>query len=73
MRNADGDDMKKNMLRTFVRFAKKMNIRTVAEGIERPEEMRLLRAMGFDFGQGYWIGRPSERPAIEKTAGLPIG
>ncbi len=73
VRNADGDDMKKNMLRTFVRFAKKMNIRTVAEGIERPEEMRLLRAMGFDFGQGYWIGRPSERPAIEKTAGLPIG
>lgn len=73
VRHADGDDMKKNMLRTFVRFAKKMNIRTVAEGIERPEEMRLLRAMGFDFGQGYWIGRPSEQPVLEKTAGLPMG
>ncbi|MFD0673473.1 EAL domain-containing protein [Cohnella sp. GCM10027633] len=73
VRDADKDDMKKHMLRTFVRFAKKMNIRTVAEGIERPEEMRLLRAMGFDFGQGYWIGRPSEQPVNEKSAGLPIG
>lgn len=73
VRDADKDDMKKHMLRTFVRFAKKMNIRTVAEGIERPEEMRLLRAMGFDFGQGYWIGRPSEHPVVEQKAGLPIG
>lgn len=73
VRHADQDDMKKHMLRTFVRFAKKMNIRIVAEGIERPEEMRLLRAMGVDFGQGYWIGRPSEHPVMEKATGLPIG
>ncbi|MBO9598959.1 MAG: EAL domain-containing protein [Cohnella sp.] len=73
VRHADQDDMKKHMLRTFVRFAKKMNIRTVAEGIERPEEMRLLRAMGVDFGQGYWFGRPSEHPVIEQKTGLPIG
>lgn len=71
VRHADQDDMKKHMLRTFVRFAKKMNIRTVAEGIERPEEMRLLRAMGVDFGQGYWIGRPSEQPVMEKATGCP--
>jgi EAL domain-containing protein (putative c-di-GMP-specific phosphodiesterase class I) len=70
---ADKDEMKKHMLRTFVRFAKKMNIRTVAEGIERPEELRLLRAMGFDYGQGYLIGRPSDKPAIESAAGLPNG
>ncbi len=73
VRHADQDEMKKHMLRTFVRFAKKMNIRIVAEGIERPEEMRLLRAMGVDFGQGYWIGRPSEHPVVEQKAGLPIG
>ena len=73
VRHADQDEMKNHMLRTFVRFAKKMNIRTVAEGIERPEEMRLLRALGVDFGQGYWFGRPSEHPVVEQRAGLPIG
>jgi EAL domain-containing protein (putative c-di-GMP-specific phosphodiesterase class I) len=68
---ADKDEMKKHMLRTFVRFAKKMNIRTVAEGIERPEELRLLRAMGFDYGQGYLIGRPNEQPALALIGAVP--
>jgi EAL domain-containing protein (putative c-di-GMP-specific phosphodiesterase class I) len=68
---ADKDEMKKHMLRTFVRFAKKMNIRTVAEGIERPEELRLLRTMGFDYGQGYLIGRPSEQPALANKGAFP--
>ncbi len=71
VRMADKDEMKKHMLRTFVRFAKKMNIRTVAEGIERPEELRLLRAMGFDFAQGYLIGRPSEFPAAALMGAFP--
>jgi EAL domain-containing protein (putative c-di-GMP-specific phosphodiesterase class I) len=71
VRMADKDEMKKHMLRTFVRFAKKMNIRTVAEGIERPEELRLLRAMGFDYAQGYLIGRPSEYPAEANIGAIP--
>ncbi|WP_167747034.1 EAL domain-containing protein [Cohnella luojiensis] len=71
VRMADKDEMKKHMLRTFVRFAKKMNIRTVAEGIERPEELRLLRAMGFDYAQGYLIGRPSEYPAAAIIGAIP--
>jgi len=71
VRQADNDEMKKHMLRTFVRFAKKMNIRTVAEGIERPEELRLLRAMGFDYAQGYLIGRPSEQPAAANPGAIP--
>ncbi|BBI34924.1 EAL domain-containing protein [Cohnella abietis] len=71
VRMADKDEMKKHMLRTFVRFAKKMNIRTVAEGIERPEELRLLRAMGFDYAQGYLIGRPSEFPSAVIMGAVP--
>lgn len=63
VQDADRDEMKKQMLRTFVRFARRMQIRTVAEGIERPEELGLVRAMGIDLGQGYLIGRPSADPA----------
>ncbi|TJY39700.1 EAL domain-containing protein [Cohnella pontilimi] len=68
---ADQDEMKKHMLRTFVRFAKRMKIRTVAEGIERPEEFQLVRSMGIDFGQGFLIGKPCENPADVYTLGLP--
>ncbi len=73
VQNADRDEMKKHMLRTFVRFAKRMNIRIVAEGIERPEELQLVRMLGIDFGQGYLIGRPSERPAIAYPSGVGSG
>ncbi|WP_276354324.1 EAL domain-containing protein [Cohnella caldifontis] len=62
VQKADRDEMKLQMLRTFVRFAKRMRILTVAEGIETPEELGLVRRMGIDFGQGYLIGRPSEQP-----------
>ena len=62
VQNADRNEMKKQMLRTFVRFAKRMRIRTIAEGIERAEELKLVRGIGMDYGQGYLIGRPSERP-----------
>lgn len=60
VRHADGDEMKKQMLLTFVGFAKRMNIRTVAEGIEREEELRLVREIGVDYGQGYLLGRPGD-------------
>ncbi|MBB6732659.1 EAL domain-containing protein [Cohnella zeiphila] len=73
VQNADGDEMKKQMLRTFVRFAKRMDIRTVAEGIERPQELRMLRTMGVDFGQGYLLGRPGEYGADAARNGLPMG
>jgi EAL domain-containing protein (putative c-di-GMP-specific phosphodiesterase class I) len=73
VQNADRDEMKKQMLRTFVRFAKRMDIRIVAEGIERPQELRMLRTMGVDFGQGYLLGKPGEYTADSARNGLPIG
>lgn len=73
VQNADNDEMKKQMLRTFVRFAKRMDIRMVAEGIERPEELRLLRTLGVDFGQGYLLGRPGEYGADPLVSSLPNG
>lgn len=71
VQRADEDDIRRYMLGTFVRFAKRMNIRIVAEGIERPEELRLIRSLGIDFGQGYLIGRPSETPVQTYPFGLP--
>ncbi|HTY61322.1 MAG TPA: EAL domain-containing protein [Acidobacteriota bacterium] len=30
----------------------------IAEGIEVPEELKTLQAIGVDYGQGYLLGRP---------------
>ena len=40
-------------------FARTSGCRLVAEGIETEEELRTLRSLGVEFGQGYWIGRPT--------------
>jgi EAL domain-containing protein (putative c-di-GMP-specific phosphodiesterase class I) len=40
----------------------------VAEGIERPEQRELLRAMGCSLGQGYLIGEPMTAASVEALA-----
>jgi len=31
---------------------------TVVEGIENDADLSLIRSMGFEYGQGYYWGRP---------------
>jgi EAL domain-containing protein (putative c-di-GMP-specific phosphodiesterase class I) len=53
-------DTKKDMVQMLVSMAKKMGISTLAEGIEREEEVIVCREMGFDYIQGYYYGKPKE-------------
>ena len=39
----------------------------VAEGIERPDTLAILRSMGCDLAQGYLLGRPETFAELEKT------
>jgi EAL domain-containing protein (putative c-di-GMP-specific phosphodiesterase class I) len=39
-------------------LAKRLNMLTVAEGVETPEQARWLSERGVNFMQGYWISRP---------------
>ena len=53
-------DNKQDMITMLVLLAKKMGIQTIAEGIERKEEMLVCKTIGFDFIQGYFYGKPVE-------------
>ena len=46
------------LVSTIVRLGHAMNLETVAEGIERPDEMLLLRRQGCTTGQGYHFSPP---------------
>lgn len=46
------------IVRLIVQLAHSLRLRCVAEGIETPEQLALLKAMGCDEGQGYLLARP---------------
>ena len=48
--------------RALVAMSKEMGLRTVAEGIEGPEQESILRDIGCQEGQGYLYGRPMRKP-----------
>lgn len=54
-------------LRKARHLTKEMGIQILAEGIERQEELDLCRELGFDFGQGYLLGRPAPYQQLAKA------
>ncbi|MEY2476406.1 MAG: hypothetical protein QOG87_1721 [Actinomycetota bacterium] len=50
----------------IIRLARTLHLRTVAEGIERPDQVGKLQAMGCHSGQGYYFAHPL--PADEAIA-----
>jgi diguanylate cyclase (GGDEF)-like protein/PAS domain S-box-containing protein len=56
------------LTRTIVQVGHDLGIEIVAEGIERPEQLELLRAMGCGLGQGYLVARPMTAQGIESLS-----
>jgi len=46
------------VLKAIVELAHGLDIRVVAEGLERPEQIELMRGMGCDYGQGLGLAGP---------------
>jgi len=59
------------LTRTIVQVGHDLGIEIVAEGIERPEQLELLRAMGCGLGQGFLLAPPM--PAAGTAALLAGG
>ncbi len=54
---AENDD-DEALAHTIVQLARTLRLQTVAEGIETYEQLERLRALGCDYGQGYYFARP---------------
>ena len=54
------------LMRMMIEMGELFGVAVVAEGIEREDQLRVLRELGCGMGQGYLLGRPVEMPA-----GLP--
>jgi diguanylate cyclase (GGDEF)-like protein len=54
------------LVRSIIRLAGALDLETVAEGIEKPEQVARLRALGASLGQGYHFARPMEAAALTR-------
>ncbi|MCV4733140.1 EAL domain-containing protein, partial [Escherichia coli] len=50
-------------LRALLQIAEVFDTTMVAEGLETPEDLKVVRDLGIALGQGYLIGRPAHAPA----------
>jgi len=56
----------KEMLRTVIQFCRTVDIQTIAEGVETPEQLEALRQLGCDAWQGFLCSPPMGSEAAAK-------
>lgn len=52
------------ILESSLQLSQKLGLRSVAEGVEKEEEWALLKSLGCDVAQGYFIARPMAGDAV---------
>ncbi|MCK4440412.1 MAG: EAL domain-containing protein [Sulfurovaceae bacterium] len=57
VKNIEKDEISKSMVETIVNFAKKANIKTIAEYVENEKIFDILCDLGVDYSQGYYFGK----------------
>ncbi len=54
------DENSRKITETIINFAKDLNMKTIAEYVEDEKSFNMLDAMGVDYIQGYFIGKPDK-------------
>lgn len=66
VRGVDDDLIKQEVLSSIVRIAERVGAAVIAEGVERPEEVRALRAAGARYGQGFAFAPPGPAESLPR-------
>ena len=64
VREAANQETTRSVVESSLDIARKLGLKTTAEGIETPEHWDMLSAMGCDIAQGYLIAKPMPAGAI---------
>jgi diguanylate cyclase (GGDEF)-like protein/PAS domain S-box-containing protein len=59
-----------SLARMILQLTAGLDVVSVAEGIERPSQLRELQALGCDIGQGYLLSGPLEADELERRFGV---
>jgi diguanylate cyclase (GGDEF)-like protein/PAS domain S-box-containing protein len=67
--NLEADTTDFALCETIVTMAHKLGMKVIAEGIETPEQLRLLKQAGCDYGQGYLFSKAVPEQTISSWLG----
>jgi EAL domain-containing protein (putative c-di-GMP-specific phosphodiesterase class I) len=61
--------------RAIIKLGQTLGLVLVAEGVEHPDQMARLRALGCDRAQGHWFARPAPAEALDDVirGAVPAG
>lgn len=62
IRGIDTDGARQELVHAIVGYGHSLGTKVVAEGVETPAELAVVRELGVDLAQGYYLGRPTEQP-----------
>lgn len=69
LRDLNLNERSQIVFENLIRMAHGIGIQVVAEGIETKQQMELIRKLGCDYAQGYYIGRPVSADEVIDEAG----
>lgn len=64
----DTDRNRRVAVEAVLKLMRELGITVIAEGIETVGELRVLREIGVEYGQGFMLGRPMAEPAASPIA-----
>ena len=62
--------VKQQLVQTFKKLADKIDAKLIAEGIEHPKELEVVRKLGVNYIQGNLLAKPSQ--AFQTTSSYPL-
>ncbi|OBT06875.1 D-glycero-D-manno-heptose 1-phosphate guanosyltransferase [Shewanella sp. UCD-FRSSP16_17] len=66
----DSTAVKQEFVRSIVELCQNLTCKVIAEGIETPEELTMLKQLGVTYCQGYLLGRPNIKPNTHMDSNL---
>ncbi len=70
VRRIDTDKENREIVRAIIALAHNLGLEVVAEGIETPKHLQILRDLGCEYGQGFLFSRPIE---VKGATALALG
>ncbi len=64
IKNLEHDENQQVIVRAIKNVANSMGKKTIAEFVENETALKILREIGIDYGQGYYLGKPAPVPGM---------